>query len=224
MLLSVSKSHQGLEWKNWSSTSIGTQPMSITSLTDAKMWNMQRSYQKMQKPLIYQIWLQFSILVIHGESEMSYRIGSWLVATNQEPMLAPQWLSWFLIIKVTKLLSKMLRNWTIEYHPTPPCTSLGVDRDLPSCKILLWTRHYFKCMNELFLLVSLPALDKLFRNLSTGTLKSEFTFIVDNVTMVWWNNHPVPSFKCAWCNCWGSYSLIRSLKYLSQDTIASVTL
>ena len=38
----------------------------------------------------------------------------------------------------------------------------------------------FKCLNELFLLLTLPALDSFFRNPITGKLKQEFTFIVDN--------------------------------------------
>ena len=38
----------------------------------------------------------------------------------------------------------------------------------------------FKCLNELFILVTNPALDSLFRDPDTGNLKQEFIFIVDN--------------------------------------------
>lgn len=35
-------------------------------------------------------------------------------------------------------------------------------------------------MNELLLLLSLPALDTFFRDKTAGKLKKEFTFVVDN--------------------------------------------
>ena len=38
----------------------------------------------------------------------------------------------------------------------------------------------FKCLNEIFLLLALPALDPFFRNKVTNKLKEQFTFIVDN--------------------------------------------
>lgn len=38
----------------------------------------------------------------------------------------------------------------------------------------------FKCLNELLYLLTLPSLDVLFRNPSTGKLKEEIVFIVDN--------------------------------------------
>jgi hypothetical protein len=37
----------------------------------------------------------------------------------------------------------------------------------------------FKCLNEIFTLLSLPALDRFFRDQTTGHLKKEFLFVVD---------------------------------------------
>ena len=78
----------------------------------------------------------------------------------------------------------------------------------------------FKCMNELLLLVSLPALDKFFRNPSTGTLKSEFTFVVDNGLA-----EQPSSFLVQMCMVrLLRFLKIRSLKCLSQNITANVTL
>lgn len=38
----------------------------------------------------------------------------------------------------------------------------------------------FRCFNELLYLMTLPSLDSLFRNPSTGKLKDEIIFVVDN--------------------------------------------
>ncbi len=38
----------------------------------------------------------------------------------------------------------------------------------------------FRCLNEILFLLTMPALDCFFRNLSTGKLKSSFSFVVDN--------------------------------------------
>ena len=69
----------------------------------------------------------------------------------------------------------------------------------------------FKCMNELLLLVSLPALDKFFRNPSTGTLKSEFTFVVDNGPA-----EQPSSFLVQMC-------MVRLLRFLKLDKITQVS-
>ena len=69
----------------------------------------------------------------------------------------------------------------------------------------------FKCMNELLLLVSLPALDRFFRNPSTGRLKSEFTFVVDN------SPAEQPSSSLV------QMCLVRLLRFLKLDKITQVS-
>ena len=69
----------------------------------------------------------------------------------------------------------------------------------------------FKCMNEIFLLLSQPGLDSFFRDSITGTLRKEFVFVVDNG----------PQEKPA--NALVQMCMARLLKFLKLDRITQVS-
>ncbi len=68
----------------------------------------------------------------------------------------------------------------------------------------------FKALNELFLLLTLPALDSFFRSRVTGKLKKEFTFIVDN------GPAEQPSSALV------QMCLIRFLRFLNLDKVTQI--
>ena len=69
----------------------------------------------------------------------------------------------------------------------------------------------FKCMNEIFLLLTVPALDEFFRDAVTGELKKVFLFVVNNGPQERPQNYLVQ--KC----------MVRILKLLKLDKITQVS-
>ena len=152
--------------------------MSITSLTDAKMRNMQWSYQKDAKAIIPSdmapvqhpghSWRKRDELPDHTWDQ------------SRTNAITPMTFL-FLETKVTKTTVQNVEELDLQVssNTTLHITRSGQGVTFPYLSFVE-PDTTFKCMNELLLLVSLPALDKFFRNPSTGTLKSEFTFVVDN--------------------------------------------
>ena len=86
----------------------------------------------------------------------------------------------FLETRVTKISTQSIEELHVDVSPD---TTLHVTRSGQGVTFLYLSFELdttFKCMNEVLLLLSLPALDKFFRDARTGQLKSEFTFVVDN--------------------------------------------
>jgi len=87
----------------------------------------------------------------------------------------------FLETKVIKATVKNIEELHLQVSPT---TNLHVTRSRQGATFLYLSFFEpdttFKCMNKLLLLAFIPAMDKCFRNPSTGKRKSEFTLVVDN--------------------------------------------
>ncbi len=120
----------------------------------------------------------------------------------------------FLILntKVTKVTVENVEELQMQVSPN---TTMHVTR---SGQVVTFLYLSFfepdttlKCMNELFLLLSLPALDNFFRETTTGHLKREFTFAVDN--------GPAEQPRCPLVQM----CLVRLLQFLKLNKITQVS-
>ena len=125
-----------------------------------------------QKPTFCQIRLQCSILVIPSENMTSYQIIPGISHSNDLSALGG---------KSYKSYCQNIEELHLQVSPT---TNLHVTRSGQGATFLYLSFFEpdttFKCMNKLLLLAFIPAMDKCFRNPSTGKRKSEFTLVVDN--------------------------------------------
>lgn len=87
----------------------------------------------------------------------------------------------FMEMVITKLPASTVQSLEL---PVSESTTLHLKRSGQGVTLLSLSffeaETTFKCLNEILYLLSLSALDLFFRNLSTGQLKKDFIFIVDN--------------------------------------------
>ena len=118
----------------------------------------------------------------------------------------------FLQSKLSQLPSKSVEHVHLQTSAT---TQLELTRTGQSVTLLNLSFFEpdttFKCLNEFLYLLTLPALDTLFRDKNTGCLKKQLVFVVDNGPAEQPSSHIV------------QMSLVRLLSFLKLDKVTQIS-